>query len=118
MIRLQDAWARTAGVRGHKPWRTVWMRVWSMEHGQTTVARKSLAREHRARSSRDHVPVIATKIYFTSYNIQNQLASHIDHKRLRGFALKPCILKEGQLYPRGNFVMGGLYVWEADICKV
>lgn len=35
MIRLQDAWSRTAGVRGHKPWRTVWMRVWSMEHGQT-----------------------------------------------------------------------------------
>ena len=85
---------------------------------QATVVRKSLAQEHRARTSRDHVLVIAKKIYFTSYNIQNQSASHIDHKRLRGFALKPCMLREGQLYSHGNFVMGGLYVWEADICKV
>ena len=58
------------------------------------------------------------KTYFTSYNIQNKYTSHIDHKRLRGFALKLCLLRGGQLYPRGNFVMGGLYVWEADICKV
>ena len=83
-----------------------------------TVARKSLAREHRARFSCDHVPVIAKKIYFTSYNIQNQYTSHIDHKRLRGIALKLCLLRGEQLYLRGNFVMGGLYVWEANICKV
>ena len=47
------------------------------------------------------------KKYLTSYNIQNQLASHIDHKRLRGFVLKLCLLRGGQLYPCGNFVMGG-----------
>ena len=82
------------------------------------MARKSLAREHRARSSRDHVPVIATKIYFTSYNIQNQLASHIDHKRLRGFALKLCLLRGGQLYPCGNFVMGGYAACISEMFKL
>ena len=72
-----------------------------------TVACKSLAWEHCAQSLCDHVPVIVKNIYFTSYNVQNQFISHIDHKRLRGFALKLCLLRGEQLYPCGNFVMGG-----------
>ena len=67
-----------------------------------TVARKSLAREHRARSSCDHVPVIAKNIYILLATIYRINSPHtlITKDKL-------CLLRGGQLYPCGNFVMGG-----------
>ena len=66
--------------------------------GEHTVARKSLAREHRAQSPCKHEPVIMKEVNFTSHNIQNHLAPYIECecKRLRECACETCLMRGGR----------------------